>query len=75
MEPIVTADWLAAHIHESDLRVVDAIIHMSENGIRGGRDDWQCCQPGPRVPGGSSGSGWRGGRVSPAGRVREGSQR
>jgi thiosulfate/3-mercaptopyruvate sulfurtransferase len=42
--PLVDADWLAAHIDDPDLRVLEATVHLTprEGGydVRSGREDW-----------------------------------
>lgn len=37
--PIVTADWLWAHQHDPDLRIVDATVHLPDTG-RNARDEY-----------------------------------
>jgi thiosulfate/3-mercaptopyruvate sulfurtransferase len=39
MDPLVSTDWLAAHLGEPDLRIVDASWHMPASG-RSGREEF-----------------------------------
>lgn len=41
MTPLVEADWLAAHLGEPDLRIIDATIQMGPFGVRTGQSDWE----------------------------------
>ena len=51
MDSLVSTEWLAAHLGESDLRVVDSSWHMSATG-RNGRDEYlQAHIPGARFIG------------------------
>src|SRR5436190_23318892 len=48
MDSLVSTEWLAAHLSESDLRVVDASWHMPASG-RSGRDEYLAAHiPGAR---------------------------
>ena len=45
MEPLVSVDWLAEHLHDQDLRVFDATVQVSKwlfvAFVRSGRREWR----------------------------------
>ena len=41
MDSLVSTDWLAAHLNEADLKLVDSSWHMPATG-RSGRDEYLC---------------------------------